>query len=381
MTRVLLVPDLPIERWPSMDRYASRLAATLPAEHPGLEIALASPVAPLTDEVADRRSTPDARAWTSPAAGELRRYLERYLVYPRRLRRRRADVLHVLDHSYAHMLRARPDVPRVVTVHDLMPLLTLRRRTAGVRQRIRNVLLRGVLRALREADCWIVSTEWMRGELGAWLGHGDHIHVIPYGVDDAFFTAPGVDRVQLRRHLGVPADRFLLLHVGSVVERKNVPAVLAALDGLRARGIDAGLLQVGGRFTAAQREEIAARGLDPYVAQRPDAVEADLRAAYRAADALLFPSLYEGFGLPVLEAMASELPIVTSAAPALAEVAGDAAIVIDSRDPDAYAAALERIATDSHRADQLRRNGRTRAWQFTWAETARRTGDVYRRLV
>jgi glycosyltransferase involved in cell wall biosynthesis len=289
-------------------------------------------------------------------------------------------VLHVLDHSYAHLLSPHRARPAVVTVHDLIPLLTVRRRPTGLRDRIRNFVLERVLEAMRRADRWIVSTEWLRGELAEWLGEEHRIDVIPYGVDDGYFSPPDGSRAELRGGLGVPDDRFLVLHVGSVVERKNVPGVLAAVDGLRARKVPVWLLQVGGRFTSGQREEIAARGLEDAVTQLPEAAEADLRGAYRAADVLLFPSHYEGFGLPVLEAMASELPIVTSAAPALAEVAGDAAVVIDSRDPTLYVDALQRIATDRAWADELRRRGRARARAFTWSETARRTGEVYRRL-
>ena len=380
MTRVLLVPDLPIERWPSMDRYASRLAAQLPRANPDLEFVLAGPVAPLTNE-APVHGSGTGRNIAPPRVGELRRYVSRYLVYPRRVRAQRGDVLHVLDHSYAHLVPHRGLRPAVLTVHDLIPLLTVRRRPTGLRDRIRNLVLEHVLRAMRRADRWIVSTHWLRDELAEWLGEDHRIDVIPHGVDDGYFSPPDRSRADLRVRLGVPTDRFVVLHVGSVVERKNVPGVLAAVDGLRARKVPVWLLQVGGRFTEGQRREIAARGLADVVTQLPETAEADLRAAYRAADVLLFPSHYEGFGLPVLEAMASELPIVTSAAPALAEVAADAAAVIDSRDPTLYVDALERIASDRAWADELRRRGRARARGFTWSETARRTGEVYHRLV
>lgn len=380
MIRVLLVPDLPVEGWPSMDRYASRLAAELPKENPDLDVEVAAPIAPLTDDVATRRADLDGREISPARVSELGRYVRRYLLYPREVRRHRGGLLHVLDHSYAHMLRYAWGQPAIVTVHDLMPLVTVRRRATRWRDRIRNVLLRHVLDHLRRADCWIVSTEWMRGELATWLGSDDGIRVIPYGVDDAFFTPPDRSRTRLRDDLGLPDDRFVVLHVGSVVERKNIPGVFAAVDGLRQRDVPVWLLQVGGRFTAEQEAELVERRLQSATTQLPDAREADLRAAYRAADVLLFPSHYEGFGLPVLEAMASELPIVTSSAPALAEVAGDAAMVIESRDPQAYVEALERIAADAAFRRDLAARGRQRAWEFTWTETARRTGEVYRRL-
>ena len=117
------------------------------------------------------------------------------------------------------------------------------------------------------------------------------------------------------------------------------------------------------------------------VTQLTQAAEPDLRAAYHAADALLFPSHYEGFGFPVIEAMASGLPVVTSGAAALAEVAGDAATIVEGRDPERYVVALERIAHDRAWATDLSARGRERAKRFRWTETARRTAEVYRSLV
>ncbi len=376
MTRVLLVPDLPQERWPSMDRYASRLERHLRAEAPDLDYALASPIADLTIE----HSNPRSKKQSAAARSEFLRYIDRYLLYPRRVRRRPADLIHVLDHSYAHIVRSRPDVPALVTVHDLLPVLTLARARRGVRETVRNALLKRVLAGLRAARAWIVATTWMRGEVAAWLGSEDAIHVVPYGVDEAFFAPPAASREATRESFGVPSTRFLVLHVGATAERKNIPGVLAAMHGLRRRGLDAGLLQVGGHFTRDQRADIHTLELDDVIVQRSPVSEETLRAVYRAADALLFPSHYEGFGLPLLEAMASGLPVVASAAPAPAEVTGDAGIVVEGRDPERYADALERIATDDAWANELRCRGEERSRQFTWAETARRTAAVYRSL-
>ena len=385
MTRVLLVPDLAGERWLSMDRYASRLAAHLPHAAPDLGFALASPVSRLTF---DERPLPlrpyGDREGTEPSlATDLSRYVQRYLRYPAQVRLQSADLFHVLDHTYAHLVRAAGGTPTVVTVHDLLPVLTVRRRARRLRERARNVLLRHALGGLRRARAWIVGTEWLRGELAAWLGRDAGIHVVPYGVDDAFFDPEPRDepRAAVRGGLGIPTDAFVVLHVGSVVERKNIPAVFAALDGLRQRGVPAWLLQVGEPFTEQQITALADRGIRDVVVQVPDAPERQLRAAYHAADVLLFPSHYEGFGLPLLEAMASGLPVVTSGAGALTEVAGDGAIVVPSRDPERYVDAVVTLAQDANLADDLRARGRKRASAFRWTETARRTADVYRSLL
>jgi glycosyltransferase involved in cell wall biosynthesis len=374
--RVLLVPDLPLEAWPSMDRYASRLSQHLSRLAPDLELRLAARVGGPTVEGAQS----DGRGPAAGLPGEMLRYAARYVAYPVRARWMPADVIHVLDHSYGHMLLGRRSVPRVVTVHDLMPVLTVERGAAGGRERLRNRLLVRVLRGLRTADAWIVATEWLRAELAAWLGSDQRIHVIPYGIEDAFFEAGTEAPAAIRSRLGLPRSALVVLHVGSVVPRKNIPAVIAAVAGLRSQGFDAWLLQLGGRFTPEQHRDLEQAGLGRVARFVPQASEADLRAGYRAADVLLFPSHYEGFGFPVLEAMASGTPVVTSGAGGLAEVAGDAAVVVGGREPGPYVAALRKVVTSPDWRARLVARGLERARGFRWPDAARRTAEVYRRL-
>src|SRR5436190_14372935 len=147
--------------------------------------------------------------------------------------------------------------PVVVTVHDLMPVVVLRNPTEnwreGWREGVRTRFLRQALKALRQADSYIVGTEWLKHELATWLGNDKNIFVVPFGVDRAFFGESTVARERGRHDWRIPEEAFTILHVGSTVDRKNVPLAIHTLARLRQQ-TDAYLLQVGGPFTPASRQ-------------------------------------------------------------------------------------------------------------------------------
>jgi glycosyltransferase involved in cell wall biosynthesis len=399
MANVLLVPGLPLDRSAAMDKYAHRLHDWLESGSPGFDVRLAAHIGELTrDQVGEgerRRSSGSYVRWWNQPIDPSRLILPgplsgpqslaaRQFFYPLRVRReaRRADLVHILDHAYAGIRSSVRKKPVVVTVHDLMPVIVLRSPTGGWRESLRNRLLRRSLKALRTADAFIVGTEWLRGELATWLGDDKKIHVIPFGVDRAFFReAPG-GRLRGRNAWRIPEDAFVVLHVGSTVERKNVPLVIQTVARLRMEvGEDVHLLQVGGRLTPDQEQLVQKLGLERSVRSVPAADETTLRRAYRAADVLLFPSLYEGFGFPVLEAFASGLPVIASGAGGLREVGGDAAVIVESRDPAAYVQALMELSDDAERREALIDKGLARAGSFTWRRTAEQTADVYRTFI
>jgi alpha-1,3-rhamnosyl/mannosyltransferase len=269
-----------------------------------------------------------------------------------------------------------------VTVHDLLPVITLSRPVKQLRDRVRNRLLHRVLDNLRRYDAWIVATNWLRDELAQWLDRpATQIHVVPYGVDPAYFepTQNGAAQ-ELREAWKIPPEAFVVLHVGSVGPRKNFGSVVAVVDDLRREGLDARLVQAGGLPSAEHRRDIAKRGLTDVVRWLGPAPESTLRLAYRASNILLFPSHYEGFGLPVLEAMASGLPAVTSGAGGLTEVGGDAAIVVGGREVRPYTEAVCRVAGDAELRQTMSRTGIAWASRFDWSATARQTASVYREL-
>ena len=264
---------------------------------------------------------------------------------PRLLRRAQPRVGH-----YQHALPLRTVGRSVVTVHDL----SFERDPELMPRKDRFVFRTTVPRSARRAERVIAVSERTRDDLVELYGiPTDKIRVIPHGVDPAF--APGDGAVG-----------GYLLFVGAVQKRKDPrAAVEAALD------LGMPLVVVGPEREPELAEELRRLGADlrGYV-EKPELAE-----LYRAAACLVVPSRYEGFGLPVLEALASGTPVVATPDAALVEVAGDAAVYADSRDlPGAILHAIDR-------REELRAAGLARAAQFGWAEAARRTADVYRELL
>src|SRR5438046_3227334 len=174
--------------------------------------------------------------------------------------------------------------PAIVTVHDLMPVIILRSPTDGWREGVRNRFLRGTLKALRLARAFVVGTEWLKRELATWLGDDRRISVVPFGVDRAFFSEAPNARTRGRADWRIPDDAFVVLHVGSTVERKHVPLVINTVARLRAEA-DAYLLQVGGRCSNVQQHLIERLALRRFVRTAPVADERPFRRASRAAGA------------------------------------------------------------------------------------------------
>jgi glycosyltransferase involved in cell wall biosynthesis len=295
------------------------------------------------------------------------------LPYRRLARDFQLDLLHFPNQfGGAFLPRA---TRRVVTLHDVTPLLFPDqhppRRVLGYR-----LLLR---RALQRADHVIVDAAHTAAELVArGLVDRARLSVIPLAADERFSADAGGADVAARYQL--PA-RYILT-VGVLEPRKNHARLVEALGRLHAAG-DAVHLVIVGREGWRWRDPLAMPGLAhlrPYVRVLRHVPDADLPGLYRRAAVFAYPSLYEGFGLPLVEAMACGTPVVSSRAASLPEVAGDAAVLVDPGDVGALAEALRAVLRDAALAGRLREAGLRRSRQLTWRRTAEATRAVYERV-
>jgi glycosyltransferase involved in cell wall biosynthesis len=235
---------------------------------------------------------------------------------------------------------------------------------------------------LRCADALISVSHFTKATVVEQFGLPEgKIRVVPEGVEHELFRPLPVPAAFLARYGLDPRMRYVL-YVGSENPRKNLPRLVRAFAQLRAAVPEARLIKVGPPQYSVQarqlREQIHAAGLEDLVRLYDQVPDLDLALFYNVADLFVFPSLYEGYGLPPLEAMACGTPVVCSNAASLPEVVGDAAVTVDPTDVDALAEAMVRVLADGELRENLRQRGLARAASFTWERTARETVEVYR---
>jgi glycosyltransferase involved in cell wall biosynthesis len=275
-----------------------------------------------------------------------------------------------------HSLVQRPPVfhfrHEVVTVHDAFPITGHDYSTPDFQRRFSGFLRESVERAARV----ITNSEYTARQIEHYCGvERERIRVVLCGVDEPVETMPPEERRRERERL-VGAGNEMLLAVGTLETRKNLVNSLRALELLPERYR---LVLAGGNGYGAEAIHafIAERGLEGRVIRLGFAPAEQLPALYQSASALLFASLEEGFGFPVLEAMAHGVPVVTSRTSSLPEVGGDAALYVDPLDPaDIAAKAAQEVEDEPVRA-QLIARGLARARQFTWRRTAEQVLRVY----
>lgn len=305
-----------------------------------------------------------------------------WLTAARRLDLPPDGILHFTNQTLAFLARRAP-ARSVVTVWDLIEIHDPQIRFGGG---IARVLHRGIPDAAHIITCSEATAREVREEYAV---PSDRLSVVPPSLPSLLQFSPTVwDTEEGKRFL---ADANLLerspvvLYVGSEHRRKNLRRLVDAFAIVQRSIPHARFVKIGGAGVAYGRREmldaIRHHGLEKNVRIIEESHDAVLRLWYHAATVFAFPSLYEGFGFPPLEAMACGTPVVTSNRSSLPEVVGDAALLVNPEDTDAIASALLRVLTDTNLRLSLRERGRARAAQFTQEKTVAATLAVYEKVL
>ncbi|HEX2069167.1 MAG TPA: glycosyltransferase family 1 protein [Actinomycetota bacterium] len=281
-----------------------------------------------------------------------------------------ADILHAP--TPAGVPPAAPQQRTVVTVHDVAFLA----RSDLFPRRWLWTYRAGLNRAVRTADALIaVSRHTAEDVVRRAQADPAKVHVVPLAA--AVPTEPAVETAA-RFNIQQP----YILFVGTLEPRKNLIALVRAHRRLAGRGFDHSLVLAGGwGWNSGPLKQELSLDAPGSIAVTGQVSSEEVDTLYRGATALVYPSLYEGFGLPVLEAMARGVPCIVSKTTSLPEVAGDAAVFVDPKNIEELASAIERVTKDPKLQEDLRKRGLTRAAEFSWDETARRTLEVYKSIL
>jgi glycosyltransferase involved in cell wall biosynthesis len=278
-----------------------------------------------------------------------------------------------LVHSPTPLLIPARRGKRIVTVHDLFFF----KHPDLVEGEARRDYVSLVRDHVRRADGVVCVSQYTAAETRRLLDvPAEKIAVTPHGVDPAYREPPSDGEVdETLRRLRLP--RGGILYVGSSEKRKNLVTLVMAYMTLARRRPLPPLVLAGPGSDWAQ----AGSRVGPQIVATGYVDKPDVRALMAASSMLILPSLEEGFGLPVVEAMAAGLPVICSSGSALAEVAGDAACLVDPHDVNGFAHAAERLLDDRALAAEMRRRGRERSLRFDWRDTAARTLAFYRQVL
>ncbi|MBZ5493471.1 MAG: glycosyltransferase family 4 protein [Acidobacteriia bacterium] len=349
---------------PGIGRYMKCLTESITAQAPEHEYLLILP--PQSEHLVH---APNAQKLCTP----LKYYSFReQFELPRILSRYKVDLLHG-PHFLLPLVRP---CPAVATIHDVIYMACPEDLPSLAGRLYYRVMMTA---CSRMATCLITDSKYSKDEIVRYL-HADPARIeVVYPAVDPFFESPA-DHDQIasvRARFGI--DRDYLLSVGIYKPRKNYARLLKAFQLLHKSGIHSQLVIAGplGKGEPILRGLARELGIAEHVIFTGFVNDADLRALYSGARVYVCPSLYEGFGFTVLEAMACGTPVVCSSATSLPEVAGKAALYFDPNKPEEMASQLRRAVSDESVRTSLISEGRTNLLRFSWDETARQTLEVY----
>ena len=279
------------------------------------------------------------------------------------------DVYHLVNAALGYL--AQRVEPCVVTVHDLIPFM----RSIGMSS-AELLWVRG-MRSIVHADRVLCDSESSKKDLLRLTDvDPEKVRVVYLGVDHGLFKYR--NKRQARARLNLPSNSMIVLNVGTEETRKNMPTLFEAFHELLKNVPGAVLVRIG-RKSNQSKELIRRFGIENRVIYRYPSAE-EVANYYNAADILCFTSFYEGFGLPLIEAMASGLPVVAGNRSSTPEVLGDAGILVEPFDVEGFAHWMHRVSTDDELRDIVSEKAFRRSLKFTWSNCAKKTLEVYKEV-
>jgi len=294
---------------------------------------------------------------------------------------------HDIFHSTYHKLPSielTHNLPRLLTIYDLIPI----KYPKYVNPSLTNYF-RGILNSVNIKDDWVSCiSEYTRQEFCEYTGMSlEKVFVCPLAADKQFYPITNFEIIrETNKNYNIPENQYFLCLASHLDPRKNIPHLINSFVSLITEhpNLDINLVLIGTtRYKRPDIEQTLQK-----IAQYKDRIiitgyvpDEDLSAIYSGATAFVFPSLYEGFGLPILEAMQCGTPVISSNSTSLPEVVGDAGILVDPKDQDQLCQAMLDILTDESLRENLKHKGLERAKQFSWEKCANETVEIYKKII
>jgi glycosyltransferase involved in cell wall biosynthesis len=371
-----VVCDFQEENWPSMDLVSEMLVTNLRDNY-----ASAVQVTKICPKMVSRLTGLPILGGKQ-FAKNADRLLNRFYYYRQHLRTRldEFDLFHICDHSYSQLVHVLPGTRTGVFCHDLDTFRCLLEPETERRPRWFKAMAREILTGLQKAAVVFYTTNTVRSQIEKYglLDPGLLVQA-PYGVSPEFTLRQAGPDPAAYTPAGLQESPFLM-HVGSCIPRKRIDLLLDVFAGVHSQHRNLKLLQVGGEWTDHQREQMKRLGVGAAVRQIPRQDRTSLASLYRRAALIVAPSEAEGFGLPLIEALACGSRVVASDIPVFREVGGEAVLYCPLDDIGTWVETINHILSTSHLpVEQARQIDQTE--RFTWAAHSRAIFEAYQRLL
>lgn len=357
---IYYAPVLPAEKWTSIDVYCANYEKAMKSYLPKVE----------TENLLVNKDV---------NLGKWSKRVHRDILYGRKIRKnfkKNEGVLHVFDHAYAHLCKY--GEPSIVHCHDLNHFVKPSLKGLHLERWKQRVM------AMKKATRVIAISEQLSSEIQKHVGISeDKISIVYNGLDHGLFKPALEDEAhrEFPQIADLKKEAFLILNVGTNLDRKNLDTVYQSLVLLKAKGVNAKLIRVGTNDSrAGEQERIEALGLEKDVIQMGIISGDQVALLYNLCHVLSFASLYEGFGWPLVEAQACGLPVVAADNSCIPEIAGDGALYHKPMSAEDLVSSLMKVYSDAEVTESLRERGYKNAQRFSWEKHVRELVRVYQTL-